>query len=143
MKCWECEIETEDIHHHHPVPRVRGGTKTIPLCESCHGKAHHRRKNMSTSALTKEGLAAKKERSALDGSWAGGHPPAGFTVNGDGFLCPNDDYPLIVKAGALRLDGLSIRKTAAALGISNHSKVQRWTNYWVDNPEELLSYKDS
>ncbi len=62
MKCWECEIETEDIHHHHPVPRVRGGTKTIPLCESCHGKAHHRKGHMNTSALTKEGLRRAKER---------------------------------------------------------------------------------
>ena len=91
---------------------------------------------------TKKALAAKKERSALDGTWAVGRPPKGFTVNRDGFLCPNDDYALIVKAVALRLDGLSIRKTAAALGISNHSKVQRWTNYWAANPEELLSYAD-
>ncbi len=143
MKCWECETETEDIHHHHPVPRVRGGTKTVPLCLECHAKAHHRRKNMSSSALTKEALAAKKERSALDGTWAVGHPPKGFTVDGDGFLYPNEDYALVLKAVAFRLEGLSIRKTAAALGISNHSKVQRWTNYWVDNPEELLAYKDS
>ena len=142
MKCWECEIETEDIHHHHPVPRVRGGTKTIPLCESCHGKAHHTKGHMSTGALTKEALAAKKARSAIDGTWAVGRPPKGFTVNRDGFLCPNDDYGLIVKAVALRLDGLSIRKAAAALGISPN-KAYRWTARWMANPEELLSYKDS
>ena len=62
MKCWECEIEGVPLHNHHPVPRSRGGTKTIPLCEPCHSKAHHRKKNMNTSKLTKEGLARAKAR---------------------------------------------------------------------------------
>ena len=56
MKCWECEIEGVPLHNHHPVPKSRGGTKTIPLCEPCHSKAHHRKKNMNTSELTKEAL---------------------------------------------------------------------------------------
>ena len=67
MKCWECEIETEDIHHHHPVPRVRGGTKTVPLCLECHAKAHHRRKNMSSSTLIKAGM----RQARLNGSKLG------------------------------------------------------------------------
>ncbi len=62
MKCWECEAEGVALHNHHPVPRSRGGTKTIPLCESCHAKAHHRKKNMTTSRLTKEGLARARAR---------------------------------------------------------------------------------
>jgi hypothetical protein len=61
-RCWECELETEIIHNHHVVPKIRGGTKTVPLCEVCHSKAHHRDKNMNTSALTKEGLRKAKER---------------------------------------------------------------------------------
>ena len=61
-KCWECEQISEYIHNHHPVPRSRGGTKTIPLCESCHAKAHHRHKNMNTSQLTREGLARARAR---------------------------------------------------------------------------------
>ena len=60
-KCWECEKENVPLHNHHPVPRVREGTKTIPLCEECHSKAHHRKKNMDTSKLTKEGLKKTKE----------------------------------------------------------------------------------
>lgn len=37
-KCFECgEIATED---HHVIPRVMGGTKTIPLCTQCHMKVH-------------------------------------------------------------------------------------------------------
>jgi len=37
--CFECG-ESEKIHNHHVVPRIKGGTKTIPLCEVCHGKVH-------------------------------------------------------------------------------------------------------
>ena len=37
--CFECEA-TENIHYHHIVPKVKGGTKTIPLCASCHSKIH-------------------------------------------------------------------------------------------------------
>ncbi len=67
MKCWECEMETEDIHHHHVIPRSRGGTKTVPLCLECHAKAHHRRKNMSSSTLIKAGM----RQAALNGSKIG------------------------------------------------------------------------
>ena len=61
-KCWECEIEGVDLEEHHPVPRSRGGTKTISLCSACHSKAHHRKKNVSISKLTREGLRRAKER---------------------------------------------------------------------------------
>ena len=57
--CWECEVEGEPLEQHHPVPRSRGGTRTISLCSACHSKAHHRKKNVSISKLTKEGLARK------------------------------------------------------------------------------------
>jgi len=76
-KCWECEVIGLPIHNHHPVPEVRGGTKTIPLCESCHGKAHHRNKNMSTSALVKEGYRKKK---AADPNWGGHMRKAGRRI---------------------------------------------------------------
>ena len=72
--CWECEMETEDIHMHHPVPKSRGGTKVIPLCGSCHAKAHHRRGNMSNSALVREAYARKK---ALNPDHPWGNPRIG------------------------------------------------------------------
>lgn len=37
--CFECEKCTP-IHNHHVVPKVFGGTKTVPLCEKCHGIIH-------------------------------------------------------------------------------------------------------
>ena len=57
--CFECE-KACDIHNHHVVPRVVGGTKTVPLCEECHGKVHN--KNfLRHSELTKIGLKKMKD----------------------------------------------------------------------------------
>jgi hypothetical protein len=61
-KCFECGA-TEDLQEHHVVPRFRGGTKTIPLCYSCHCKAHGRdSKGLEHARLTKEALARAKTR---------------------------------------------------------------------------------
>lgn len=38
MKCYDCDNEAK--HKHHVVPKSKGGTKTIPLCEDCHSKVH-------------------------------------------------------------------------------------------------------
>ncbi len=38
-RCFECG-STENIHQHHIVPKSKGGTMTIPLCQSCHSKVH-------------------------------------------------------------------------------------------------------
>lgn len=140
MICWECEVNTDNIHHHHVVPRSRGGQKTVPLCLDCHAKAHHRKKAMSSSRLVKEALAAKKARSAIEGTWAGGRPPKGFTVDPEGYLVPNKDFPLVLKAVSFRLQGVSLRKTAQIMGVSNHSAIQRWTNPWMDKPEQFFAY---
>lgn len=59
MHCFECNKPAD--HLHHVVPKIRGGSKMVPLCQECHGKVHgldfmnHRR-------LTKEGLARAKAR---------------------------------------------------------------------------------
>jgi len=34
-KCFECESPYA-IEHHHVVPRIRGGERTVPLCDQCH-----------------------------------------------------------------------------------------------------------
>jgi hypothetical protein len=69
-KCFECN-STEDIHHHHVVPRSLGGTKTIPLCEKCHGKVH----NMDFSFLRSKGLKEKRrigiEKAKAEGKYKG------------------------------------------------------------------------
>ena len=59
--CWECNKEAY-VEHHHPIPRSRGGTKTIPLCSACHSLAHNTRiRTDSLSQLIKEGMARRKK----------------------------------------------------------------------------------
>lgn len=54
--CYECGELTKGKHH--VVPVVRGGTKVIPLCHSCHTKVHG---YVSFSDCIKEGLRKAKE----------------------------------------------------------------------------------
>lgn len=65
MKCFECGKPA--IQKHHIVPRIRGGKRTIPMCDTCHGKIHGT-KGMSISVLTKEGLATAKQRGVKFGN---------------------------------------------------------------------------
>lgn len=67
-ECFECGEETEARHH--VVPRVLGGTKTIPLCQKCHDIVHSDRpvRRTSVSELTKEGLRKAKLRGVKFGN---------------------------------------------------------------------------
>lgn len=96
--CWECGTVGE-VHHHHPVPKSRGGTRTIPLCLRCHGKAHGRK--MSTSQLTKDGLRALQARGVKLG-----RPCYGRT---------DDERALVARAVDLREQGLTLHQVAATL----------------------------
>lgn len=69
--CFECGHPAE--HEHHPVPKSRGGTKTIWLCGECHAKAHHGHGNMASNTLVREGLKRAKQRGTLLGSARPGH----------------------------------------------------------------------
>jgi DNA-binding NarL/FixJ family response regulator len=40
-RCFECG-STENIQKHHVVPKIKGGTKKIPLCVKCHSKVHNK-----------------------------------------------------------------------------------------------------
>ena len=64
--CFECGCDGE-IHNHHVVPKMLGGTKTVPLCPSCHGKVHGV-DFLNHKKLTKEGLVNAKNRGVKLGS---------------------------------------------------------------------------
>jgi hypothetical protein len=59
-KCFECDNEV-DIHQHHVIPRVLGGSKTIDLCAKCHGVIHGLDFSKH-SLLIKEGLSKTDKR---------------------------------------------------------------------------------
>ena len=64
--CFECGCDGE-IHNHHVVPKILGGTKTVPLCPTCHGKVHGV-DFLNHKKLTKEGLANAKKKGVKLGS---------------------------------------------------------------------------
>ena len=113
--CFECGAPAE--HDHHVVPRSRGGTRTIPLCSECHGKAHHRSGSMATPALTREALQHKRAR----GEYTGGKVPFGCRLADDGIHLeaePQEQAALRLIL-SLRADGLTLRAIAARLNADN------------------------
>lgn len=63
--CFECGAPAGEQHH--VVPRSRGGTRTVPLCSPCHGRAHGQSGRADISRLTREALAAKREQGVILG----------------------------------------------------------------------------
>lgn len=55
-KCFECGCPSDEAHH--VIPRSYGGTKTIPLCNECHGKIHGVDR-VKTRYMVRLGLAKK------------------------------------------------------------------------------------
>ena len=64
--CFECgDKATENAHI---VPKIRGGTKTIPLCGKCHGLAHGMNRSNDIGALTREGLDKARQKGVVLGA---------------------------------------------------------------------------
>ena len=107
--CWECG-GSPPLHDHHVVPRSRGGTRTVPLCEPCHGLVHGRQ--MRTSDLTRAAMRSMADR----GLYTGGRAPYGMRPGADGMLEQDPgEQAVIGKIRRLRDAGLSYRAIAAEL----------------------------
>ena len=113
-QCWECGVDAH-VHDHHPVPKSRGGTRTIPLCESCHGKAHHRDGNMATSALTSAALKAK----AAQGEKVGGVQTYGKADGIDADRAATE-RAILDRVRELRATGMTVRAIADELARLGH-----------------------
>ena len=75
-KCFECGSD-EKIVHHHVVPKSVGGTKTIPLCEYCHGLVHDKNLTYMNKLKVKKQIKLTEE-----GFWAWGTSPFGYRIKG-------------------------------------------------------------
>lgn len=64
--CFECGAD-KNIHQHHVVPQIRGGTKTIPLCGNCHGKVHGKNFGLEWKRLQMEGIQRAMARGQYGG----------------------------------------------------------------------------
>ena len=111
VKCFECDT-TENIEYHHVVPRVLGGTRTIPLCSACHSKVHSR-KEMNTSKLTKAAHAKMRKNNKR----ISGFIPYGYDLAKNGkYLIENaQEQKIIGRMKKLRVEGLSCYKIAKIL----------------------------
>lgn len=95
--CFECGQPA--AHEHHVVPASCGGTKTVPLCETCHGKIHglgfqnHRE-------LVKLGIQRAREN--------------GIRIGNQIVLSPEKCREVV----RLRSEGLSVRQIARKVGLS-------------------------
>lgn len=109
--CWECGA-VGSVEEHHVVPRSKGGTRTVPLCPTCHGLVHGIRR-LDTSRLTREALAAKKAR----GEHTGGPPPYGYRLAKDGVHLVEEplEQRVIEYILFLRREGVPYREITAKL----------------------------
>ena len=107
--CFECDAPAE--HNHHVVPRSLGGTRTIPLCERCHGLVHDKRFT-KISTLTKNALAIKKAKKQRIGAI-----PYGWKLKADGVHLEECEVEqaVIARCHALRAEGWSLAAIGAEL----------------------------
>jgi hypothetical protein len=72
-RCLECGGPAE--HRHHVIPRSRGGTRTVPLCQDCHDLVHWR--NDDTGSLIRHArLAAEMQIGPRRGRGAAAQEPS-------------------------------------------------------------------
>jgi hypothetical protein len=130
MKCFECEIESDCLHNHHVVPRSLGGTKTVLLCEKCHGVVHQRQ--FSTCVLTSIALQKRK----AEGKRVSGWPPYGFRFEGD-WTVPDEQEQKIIKL----IKKLKAQKRGAGniANILNKQKIpSRGKKWWAASVKNVF-----
>jgi len=110
--CFECGFKGE-LHQHHVVPQVLGGTRTIPLCTSCHSKVHS--KDLTKfSRLAKIGRKKAMERGVKMGR------KMGSCETEEDFLKKDRTKKIISLLG----DGKSVREISSILGVSTKTVVK-------------------
>ena len=110
--CFECGYSGE-LHQHHVVPQVLGGTRTIPLCTPCHSKVH-------SKDLTKFSRLAKIGRKkAMERGVRMGRKP-GSCETEDDFLKKDRTKKIISLLG----EGKSVRDISSILRVSTKTVVK-------------------
>lgn len=134
LPCFDCGAPAD--HAHHVVPRSLGGTKTVPLCERCHGLVHDK-KFTKISTLTKAALAVKKAKGQRVGA-----VPYGWQLGADGVQLERceAEQAVIALCQRLRNEGRTLAAIGAELerrGIRPRSngawypaQIQRVTKQW-------------
>lgn len=128
--CYACfECGSEATTEHHVVPQSRGGVKTVPLCDECHGKAHGRR--MATRDLTREALGRKRQAGERIGT-----VPFGKLLADDGVTLRDDaaEVRVIARMVQMRKQGMTFREISDRLnadGIPTKKRKGKWQHTTV------------
>lgn len=110
MTCFECGDPAQNEHH--VVPRSLGGTRTVPLCERCHGLVHDRGM-VGHARLTSVALQSKRAKGEVVGA-----VPYGMQrlTPASRWLVQNErEQEVIAAMRALRALGSSLRAISEAL----------------------------
>jgi hypothetical protein len=110
--CFECG-SSEHIHQHHIIPKSLGGTKTIPLCETCHGRVHQK-DLVKFNNLAKEGRKRYVENGGKLGRKEGSAESIETFMN----------KPVNIEIKQLVEQGYSVRKIVKILGASSKTVVK-------------------
>lgn len=111
-ECFECGEKA--FHYHHVVPTVLGGTKTLPLCEKCHGLVHD--KNfLNHKQLTKTGLENNKKQNKRFSRYA----PYGYKFENDKIVVDVNEQLVIEKIKDLYIKGNGSTEIANILKSEN------------------------
>lgn len=129
--CFECG-STEDIEHHHVVPKSLGGTKTVPLCIKCHSLVHQ--KNFTKfRELAKKGI---EKRIAEGRGWG---RTKGSKESTEKFLRKEKNQQIKEMLEA----GYTYFEIKAEIGCSQStiSKVKKWAKIDTTKVKKLASEK--
>lgn len=126
--CFECGLDA--TARHHVVPQSRGGTKTVPLCDRCHGKVHGR--SMNTKTLTTEAMARKKAQGQRVGTVPFGHD---LSADGVTLVENHSEKRVIERIKAMAQDGMTLREICDRLnsdGVPTKKRQGQWkhTTVW-------------
>jgi len=115
MTCFECGATATEKHH--VIPRSLGGTRTVALCGSCHGKVHRMARADDISSLTSRSLQKKKKRGERVGAI-----PYGSALAPDGVHLVDDEseQDMLTLANHHHAAGMSLRAVAAELIRAGH-----------------------
>lgn len=116
--CFECG-SCENIHNHHVVPKIKGGTKTIPLCQLCHSKVHGEHM-LKIQTLAKMGRRKKRAERIEMGLEDNTGRPKGSKENSETFINKPKNKNIV----ELLEKGLTIKKIVEIVGCSNKTVIK-------------------
>ena len=130
--CFECG-SVDSIEHHHVVPRVLGGTKTVPLCVTCHGLVHDR-DFVKSRRLQRIGIEKAKQKGVYKMSGNGRKHGEKESIQKFMSKPKNNDIAFLLRRG------YSIRKVAE-LALSSTCTVQKVKRIMYENTNDKTNIK--